>query len=95
MGEIVMEVVERVIGREVNAEAHHDLIDEAVAALRADTGRRRRRRRSRGPSVNPSLQGYTAAVGRGGRSGRARRRWRPTLKRSSSSCWPTPSCGRR
>ena len=37
MGEIVMEVVERVIGREVNAEAHHDLIDEAVAALRADT----------------------------------------------------------
>ena len=38
MGEIVMEVVERVIGREVNAEAHRDLIDEAVAALRADTG---------------------------------------------------------
>ena len=37
MGEIVMEVVERVIGREVNAEAHHDLIEEAVAALRADT----------------------------------------------------------
>ena len=37
MGEIVMEVVERVIGREVNAEAHHDLIDEAVSALRADT----------------------------------------------------------
>jgi F-type H+-transporting ATPase subunit b len=38
MGEIVMDVVERVIGREVNAEAHHDLIDEAVQALRADTG---------------------------------------------------------
>jgi len=38
MGEIVMEVVERVIGREVNFEAHRDLIDEAVAALRADTG---------------------------------------------------------
>ena len=37
MGEIVMEVVERVIGREVNAEAHHDLIEEAVAALRSDT----------------------------------------------------------
>jgi F-type H+-transporting ATPase subunit b len=37
MGEIVMDVVERVIGREVNAEAHHDLIDEAVSALRADT----------------------------------------------------------
>ena len=37
MGEIVMEVVERVIGREVSAEAHRDLIDEAVDALRADT----------------------------------------------------------
>ena len=37
MGEIVMEVVERVIGREVDAAAHRDLIDEAVAALRADT----------------------------------------------------------
>jgi F-type H+-transporting ATPase subunit b len=36
MGEIVMDVVERVIGREVNAEAHRDLIDEAVRALRAD-----------------------------------------------------------
>jgi F-type H+-transporting ATPase subunit b len=39
MGEIVMEVVERVIGREVAvAEAHGDLIEEAVAALRADAG---------------------------------------------------------
>jgi F-type H+-transporting ATPase subunit b len=37
MGEIVMEVVERVIGREVNFEAHRDLIDEAVQALQADT----------------------------------------------------------
>ena len=37
MGEIVMEVVERVIGREIDAEAHRDLIDEAVEALRADT----------------------------------------------------------
>jgi F-type H+-transporting ATPase subunit b len=36
LGELVMEVVERVIGREVNAEAHRDLIDEAVSALRAD-----------------------------------------------------------
>jgi F-type H+-transporting ATPase subunit b len=36
MGEIVMDTVERIIGREVNAEAHHDLIDEAVRALRAD-----------------------------------------------------------
>jgi F-type H+-transporting ATPase subunit b len=37
IGEIVMDVVERVIGRELNAEAHRDLIDEAVTALRADT----------------------------------------------------------
>jgi F-type H+-transporting ATPase subunit b len=37
MGEIVMEVVERVIGREVDAAAHRDLIEEAVTALRADT----------------------------------------------------------
>jgi F-type H+-transporting ATPase subunit b len=37
LGEIVLEVVERVIGREVNDEAHRDLIDEAVEALRADT----------------------------------------------------------
>ena len=37
MGEIVMVVVVRVIGRELNAEDHRDLIDEAVAALRADT----------------------------------------------------------
>ena len=36
MGEVVMDLVERVIGREVNAEAHRGLIDEAVAALRAD-----------------------------------------------------------
>ena len=36
MGEIVMDVVERVIGREVSVEAHRDLIDEAVTALRAE-----------------------------------------------------------
>jgi F-type H+-transporting ATPase subunit b len=36
LGEIVLDVVERVIEREVNAEAHHDLIEEAVSALRAD-----------------------------------------------------------
>ena len=60
MGEIVMEVVERVIGREVNAEAHRDLIDEAVAALRADTAAAPPP--APGPPVNPTLQGYTAAV---------------------------------
>ena len=36
LGEIVMDVVERVIAREVGAEAHHDLIEEAVSALNAD-----------------------------------------------------------
>jgi F-type H+-transporting ATPase subunit b len=36
LGELVMEVVERVIGREVDSEAHRDLIDEAVRALQAD-----------------------------------------------------------
>jgi F-type H+-transporting ATPase subunit b len=36
MGALVLDVVERIIGREVDAEAHRDLIDEAVAALRAD-----------------------------------------------------------
>jgi F-type H+-transporting ATPase subunit b len=34
MGQVVMEVVERVIGREVNLDVHRDLIDEAVTALR-------------------------------------------------------------
>jgi F-type H+-transporting ATPase subunit b len=37
LGELVMDVVEQVIGREVDAEAHRALIDEAVEALRADT----------------------------------------------------------
>jgi F-type H+-transporting ATPase subunit b len=36
LGELVMDVVERVIAREVNAEAHHNLISEAVRALNAD-----------------------------------------------------------
>ena len=36
MGEVVMEVVERVIGREVNLDVHRDLIDEAVTALREE-----------------------------------------------------------
>jgi F-type H+-transporting ATPase subunit b len=33
LGEVVVEVVERIIGREVNAEAHRDLLDEAIRAL--------------------------------------------------------------
>ncbi len=36
LGEIAMDVVERVIGRPVRAEAHQDLIEEAAGALRAD-----------------------------------------------------------
>jgi F-type H+-transporting ATPase subunit b len=35
LGTIVMGVVERVIGREVDMRAHQDLIDEAVGALRS------------------------------------------------------------
>lgn len=38
MGEIVLETVERVIGREVDLDTHRDLIDQAVAALTADAG---------------------------------------------------------
>ena len=37
VGEIAMTVVARVIGRPVSAEAHHDLIVEAVSALHAGT----------------------------------------------------------
>jgi F-type H+-transporting ATPase subunit b len=37
LGEIAMDVVQRVIGRPVNVEAHQDLIAEAVGALHADT----------------------------------------------------------
>ena len=73
MGEIVMDTVERVIGREVNAEAHHDLIDEAVRALRADASGGAAA--VRGAPVNPTLQGYAAAVleaaGPGGLAGLA------------------------
>jgi F-type H+-transporting ATPase subunit b len=36
LGQVVMDLVENVISREVSAEAHHDLIEEAVSALRAD-----------------------------------------------------------
>jgi F-type H+-transporting ATPase subunit b len=37
LGEIVMEVVTKVVGREIDAAAHRDLIDEAIAALNAET----------------------------------------------------------
>jgi F-type H+-transporting ATPase subunit b len=37
MGEIVLDTVEKIIGREVDAAAHRDLLDEAIEALRSDT----------------------------------------------------------
>ncbi len=36
VGEIVMAAAERVIGREISAGDHQDLIDEAIAAVRAE-----------------------------------------------------------
>ena len=91
LGEIVMDVVERVIAREVNAEAHHDLIDEAVSALNADaTGERGRQ--FRGPPVNPTLAGVRRGHSRGRRFGRRRCAPRPgrlTSNRLSSWSWPT------
>jgi F-type H+-transporting ATPase subunit b len=36
LSQLVMDVVERVIGREVNAEDHRDLVNEAIAAVNAD-----------------------------------------------------------
>ncbi|SRR5579875_136413 len=33
MGEVVLDVVERVIGREVDAQVHRDLIDQGIAAI--------------------------------------------------------------
>ena len=39
LGELVLDVVERIVGREVDAESHRDLIDEAVAALDRDSDR--------------------------------------------------------
>jgi F-type H+-transporting ATPase subunit b len=38
MGDLVVQVVERILRREVDANAHRDLIDEAVNALSAPTG---------------------------------------------------------
>ena len=39
VGEIVLAAAERVIGREIRASDHQDLIDEAIAAVRtSDTG---------------------------------------------------------
>ena len=37
VGEIVLAAAERVIGREIKASDHEDLISEAIAAVRAET----------------------------------------------------------
>ena len=37
LGEVVIEVVTKVLGREIDAAAHRDLIDEAIAALRDES----------------------------------------------------------
>jgi F-type H+-transporting ATPase subunit b len=37
VGEIVLSAAERVIGREIQSRDHQDLIDEAIAAVRAET----------------------------------------------------------
>ena len=67
LGEIVLDVVERVIEREVSAEAHHDLIEEAVSAL---TGRCRRRARPPVPgrASERNASGVYRRRPRGGRS---------------------------
>jgi F-type H+-transporting ATPase subunit b len=38
VGQLVIDVVERVIGREIDDQVHHDLVDEAISALRNDDG---------------------------------------------------------
>ena len=73
LGELVMDVVERVIGREVDAEAHRDLIEEAVGALSEADAAGGAGRQFRGAPVNPTLQGYTAAVLEAAGAGRAPR----------------------
>ncbi len=38
IGEIVLSAAERVVGREIKSADHQDLIDEAIAAVRAEAG---------------------------------------------------------
>ena len=57
------------------------------APTRPDGARRRRR----GAASEPSrFRATPAAVAEAAGTGRARRAWPPTSRRSSSSCWPTP-----
>lgn len=37
LGEIVIEVVTKIVGREIDADAHRELINEAIAALNVET----------------------------------------------------------
>ncbi len=39
MGEVVIDVVAKVVGREIDATAHRDLIDEAITALHDESSR--------------------------------------------------------
>ena len=83
VGEIVLAAAERVIGREIQAADHQDLIDEAIAAVRCRD--RRCRRRPPEPAGEPSPPGLSGR--HGGVAGRRRRRW----PRPAPSWPPWPS----
>ncbi len=94
MGEIVMDVVERVIGREVERRGA-PRPDRRGGRRRCGPTRAAARPPAPGPGSEPSPSGVHGRGRRGGRTGRARRHRRPTSRRSSSWCWPTRSCGPR
>ena len=103
MGEIVVDVAERVIGREIDAGAHRDLIDEAIAAVRAESAGRRGRAAER--LREPGLEGYPTADPRVGRRPTARpplselrrdgRSWSSALPSLSAALTDTSVPGRR
>ncbi len=80
VGEIVLAAAERVIGREIQAADHRDLIDEAIAAVRIETTAHpasapgpapRRRPEAVGEPCPPGLSGRRRGVaGRRRRAGR-------------------------
>jgi F-type H+-transporting ATPase subunit b len=39
LGEVVIDVVAKVVGREIDAQSHRDLIDEAISALRDESNK--------------------------------------------------------
>ena len=84
LGELVLDVVERIIGREVDLNAHRDLIDEAVAALAPERRHRRcRGRRAGAEPVNPALEGYWPPWAPGPAAD-LRRPWPPSWPRWTS-----------